>query len=108
MRVASACSAASNRSSRRADRALLPTSCAPPDPSMSQPVHDQAAEVEMTSEQRAQIERECERIAVRSSDCMDAGRLDEFASFHTADTEFIRPSTWPGQPIVGLDALIRQ
>lgn len=56
--------------------------------------------------ERAVIERECERIATLVSDCMDAGRHEEFARYHTEDTEFVPPSAYPGPPIVGIEQVV--
>lgn len=33
-------------------------------------------------EERVVIERECERVAILVSDCVDTGRIEEFASYH--------------------------
>ncbi|HSV53046.1 MAG TPA: nuclear transport factor 2 family protein [Burkholderiaceae bacterium] len=60
----------------------------------------------LSREKRFEIEAECKRVALCASNFADAGRLQEYGDCHTDDAEFIRPSTYPANPLKGRAELV--
>jgi hypothetical protein len=52
------------------------------------------------------IERACERVALSASHALDVQDVALLKTCFTEDCTFVRPSTYPHDPVVGRDALI--
>ena len=60
----------------------------------------------MNARDRTAIERACERVLLDASHALDICDMELVALSFTEDCIFVRPSTYPGRPIVGRQQLI--